>query len=38
MNRRTLPVCLIAGICSDALGQGAGFREAAELINNTIHD
>jgi carboxyl-terminal processing protease len=39
MNRHLLLAaagCLIAGICADALGQSANFREAAELINGTI--
>ena len=40
MNPRFLAATLflIAGICSDALGQSANFREAADAINNTIRD
>ncbi|MGH8177832.1 MAG: S41 family peptidase [Steroidobacter sp.] len=39
MNRRPLlaaVVSLMACICSSALGQGANFRDGAELINDTI--
>ena len=38
MNPRRLiaSLCLLAFACSNALGQNANFREAAESINNTI--